>query len=173
MYPIGDGNSETVLSGKRTFLCSFLGHFWLLVKIQEKNKWKSCCWVILLSDSLCVLCLVAQACPNLWGPMHCSPPLILCPWGFSRQEYWSGLPCCPPGDLPNPGIKPRSSTFQADSLPTEPPGKPKNTGVGGLSLLQGIFSTQDSNQGFLHCRWILYQRSYQGIPIHYNLPFIM
>ena len=37
------------------FLCSFLGHFWLLVKIQEKNKWKSCCWVILLSDSLCVL----------------------------------------------------------------------------------------------------------------------
>jgi len=84
--------------------------------------------------------------------MHCSPPLILCPWGFSRQEYWSGLPCCPPGDLPNPGIKPRSSTFQADSLPTEPPGKPKNTGVGGLSLLQGIFSTQDSNQGFLHCR---------------------
>ena len=43
--------------------------------------------------------------------------------GFSRQEYWSGLPCPPPGDLPNSGIAPRSPTLQADSLPTEPPGK--------------------------------------------------
>ena len=48
---------------------------------------------------------------------------ILCPWGFSRPEYWSELPCPPPGDLPNPGIKPRSPTLQADSLLTEPPGK--------------------------------------------------
>ena len=45
--------------------------------------------------------------------------------GFSRQEYWSGLPCRPPGDLRNPGIKPRSPALQADSLPSEPPGKPK------------------------------------------------
>ena len=44
--------------------------------------------------------------------------------GFSRQEYWSGLACPPPGDLPNPGIKPRSPALQADSLPAEPPGKP-------------------------------------------------
>ena len=43
---------------------------------------------------------------------------------FSRQEYMSGLPCSPPGDLPYPGIKPRSPTLQADSLPSEPPGKP-------------------------------------------------
>ena len=43
----------------------------------------------------------------------------------------------PPGDLPNPGIKPRSPALQVDSLPAKPPGKPKNTGVGGLSLLQG------------------------------------
>ena len=49
--------------------------------------------------------------------------------GFSRQEYWSGLPCPPPGDLLDPGIEPRSSTLQADSLPAEPQGKPKNTGV--------------------------------------------
>jgi len=42
---------------------------------------------------------------------------------FSRQEYWSGLPCPPPGDLPKPGIKPRSPSLQADSLPSEPPGK--------------------------------------------------
>ena len=46
-----------------------------------------------------------------------------------------------PGDLPNPGIKPRSPTLQADSLPTEPPGKFKYTGVGNHSLLQGIFPT--------------------------------
>jgi len=67
-----------------------------------------------------------------------------------------------PEDLPNPGIKPRSPTLQADSLLAEPPGKPKNTGVGSLSLLQWIFLTQESNWGLLHCRWILYHLSYQG-----------
>ena len=87
------------------------------------------------------------------------------PWGFSRQEYWSGLPCLPPGNLPNPGIEPGSPTLQADSLPTELPGKSKNTGVGSLSLLQGIVPTQESNWGLLHCRRILYQLSYQGSPI--------
>ena len=54
--------------------------------------------------------------------------------GFSRQEYWSGLPCPSPGDLPNPGIELRSPALQADSLPSEPPGKPKNTGVGSGNL---------------------------------------
>ena len=43
---------------------------------------------------------------------------------FSSQEYWSGLPCSPAGDLPNPGIKPKSPALQADSLPSEPPKKP-------------------------------------------------
>ena len=52
--------------------------------------------------------------------------------------------------------------MQAGSLPVEPPGKPKNTGAGSLSLLQQIFPTQGSNQGLLHCRWILYQLSHQG-----------
>ena len=46
---------------------------------------------------------------------------------------------------------------------SEPPGKPKNTGVGSLSLLQQIFLTQESNRGLLHCRWIPYQLSYQGL----------
>ena len=69
---------------------------------------------------------------------------LLCPWGFCRQEYWNGLPCPLPGDFPNPGIKPRSSTLQADSLLSEPQGKSMNTGVGSLSLLQGIFPTQGS-----------------------------
>ena len=44
---------------------------------------------------------------------------------FSRQEYWSGLPLPSPGDLPDPGIEPRSPALQADALPSEPPGKPK------------------------------------------------
>ena len=81
--------------------------------------------------------------------------------GFSGQEYWIGLPFPSSGDLPNPGIKPRFPTWQADSLPTQSQGEPKKTGVSSLSLLQGIFLTQESNQGLLHCRWILYQLSYQ------------
>ena len=51
---------------------------------------------------------------------HQSPPTM----GFSRQEYWSGVPFPSPGDLPNPGIKPRSPALQADPLTSEPPGKP-------------------------------------------------
>ena len=69
--------------------------------------------------------------------------------GFSKLESWSGLPCLPLGDLPHPGIKPRSPAVQADSLPSEPPGKPKNTGVGSLSLLQQISPAQELNWGFL------------------------
>ena len=63
--------------------------------------------------------------------------------------------------LPNPGIEPRSPSLQADFLPAEPPGKPKNTGVHSLSLLQGIFLTQELNQGLLHCSRILHHLSYQ------------
>ena len=55
---------------------------------------------------------------------------------FSRPEYWSGLPFPSPGDLPNPEIEPRSPALQADSLPAEPQGKPKNIGVSSLSFLQ-------------------------------------
>ena len=51
----------------------------------------------------------------------CQAPLSM---KFSSQEYWSGLPCSPPGDLPDPGIEPASPALQADSLPSEPPGKP-------------------------------------------------
>ena len=53
---------------------------------------------------------------------------------FSRPEYWSGYLFPSAGDLPNPGIKPRSPALQVNSLPAEPQGKPKNTGVGSLSL---------------------------------------
>ena len=68
---------------------------------------------------------------------------------FSRSKYWSGLLFPSPGGLPNPGIKPRSPTLQVDSLPAEPQGKAKNTGVGSLSPLQWIFPTQELNWGSL------------------------
>ena len=102
---------------------------------------------------LCVLSLSVMS-DSLW-PHGLQPARLFCSWGFSRQEYWSGFPCPPPGDLPNPGTEPRPPTLQADSLPSEPPGKSKNARMGNLSLLQGIFLTQGSNWGLLHCRWIL------------------
>ena len=63
--------------------------------------------------------LVAKSCLTLVTPWTVAfqAPLSM---GFSRQEFWSGLPCLPPGDLPDPGIEPRSPALQADSLPTEP-----------------------------------------------------
>ena len=83
---------------------------------------------------------------------------------FSRPEYWSGQPFPSPGNLPKPGIEPRSPAMQADSLPGELSGKPKNIGV-------GIFPTWELNQGLLHCRQILYQLSYQGSPIKDRVDF--
>ena len=80
----------------------------------------------------------------------------------ARILEWGAMPSS--RDLPNPGIELRFPTLQADSLPAEPPGKHKNTGVGSLSLLQGISLTQGSNRGLLHCRWILYQLSHQESP---------
>ena len=62
---------------------------------------------VTLRKYLCVClcrCQVAQLCLILCDPMDCSPARLLCPWGFSRQEYWSRLPCPPPGDLPNQGL---------------------------------------------------------------------
>ena len=84
---------------------------------------------------------------------------------FPRPEHWREKSFPSPGDLLNPGIKPRSPTLQADSLPAETQGKPKNTGVGSLSLLQGIFPTQELNRGLLHHRRILYQLIYHNYVI--------
>ena len=82
-------------------------------------------------------CLVTQLCPTLCDPMDCGrlpAPLSV---GFSRQEYGSGLPFPSPGDLPNPGIAPRFPTLQADSLPSEPPGKPLLRIVSSLNTFHG------------------------------------
>ena len=67
------------------------------------------------------------------------PARLLCPWEFSRQEYWNQLSCPPPGDLPKPGIKPRSPALQEDSLPSEPSGKP-----------HFIIQAKDKNKGLHH-----------------------
>ena len=64
-------------------------------------------------------------CTTPWT-VACQTPLSM---EFSRQEYWSGLPFPSPGDLPHPGIKPRSPALQEDSLPSEPPGKPLGSWV--------------------------------------------
>ena len=116
-----------------------------------------------------VLCCVTQSFLTPCNPHGLWANRLLCPWRFSGQDYQSGLPYPPPGDLPNPGIEPRSPALQVDSLPTEPPVKPKNTGAGSLSLFQGIFLTQELNQGLLHCRQILYQLSYQERHINRNV----
>ena len=66
---------------------------------------------------------------------------------FSRPEYWSGWPFPSPGDLPNPGIEPMSPALQVDSLPAESQGKPKNSGVGSLSLLPADLSDSGIEPG--------------------------
>ena len=90
------------------------------------------------------------------------PHGLYSPWNSAGHNTGVGKSFPSPGDLPNPGIEPRSSTLQADSSSAEPQGKPKNTEVGSLSPLQQTFLTQESNQSLLHCRHILCQLSYQG-----------
>ena len=100
---------------------------------------------------------VSQSCPTLCDPIDYAVHEIL----QARILEWGSLSLLQ-GGLLNPGIEPRSPALQADSLPAEPQVKPKNIGVGSLSLLQWIFPTQESNRALLHYRWILYQLSHKG-----------
>ena len=105
------------------------------VTIQKKNNSESHTQKIIFASYtaismvldpklLCCCCLVTSVLPTVWDPVDCSPqaPLSM---GFSRQEHWSGLPCPPPGDLPHPGIEPRSPSLQAGSLPMSHQGSPQ------------------------------------------------
>ena len=76
-----------------------------------------------VKKSLAQLCLTLQ-------PHELYPTRLLWPWGFSRQEYWSGLPFPSPEDLPNLRIKPGSPVLQADSMPSEPQGLPLTLQLG-------------------------------------------
>ena len=98
---------------------------------------------------------VAQSCLTLYELVNHTVHGIL----QARLLQWVATP------FSRGSSQPRSPALQADSLPVEPQGKPKNTGLGSLSLLQWIFPTQELNQGLLHCRQILYQLSYEGSPI--------
>ena len=109
-------------------------------------------------------CAYSLSCLRLCDPMDGSLP-VSSVHGIlqSRILEWVAMPFSRGSS--NPGIEPRSPALQADSLPSELSAKPKNTGLGTLSLLQGIFLTQESNQGLLHCRQILYQLICQGSPL--------
>ena len=90
------------------------------------------------------------------------PHGLYSPWNSPGQN--TGMGSCSPLQGSSQPSAPRSPSSHADSLPAEPQGKPTNTEVGSLSLLQQIFLTQEANQGLLHCRQILYQLSYEGSP---------
>ena len=117
---------------------------------------------------MCLRAKSLQSCPILCDPMDCSPPGSSV-HGISQARIMEWVVISFSRVSSHPGIKPRSLTLQVDSLQAEPPGKSKNKGVGSLSHLQGILPTQESNQGLLHCRWILYQLSYEGRPGNPNL----
>ena len=94
--------------------------------VKRSHTIKTKCWKCLRSQwsafSSAYLCSDAQSCQTLRPHVR-----LLYPWGFSRQEYWIGLPCPPPGDHPNPGIEPTSLMSPALAggfFTTEPPGKP-------------------------------------------------
>ena len=90
--------------------------------------------------------LVVQLWPTLCNPMDCS---LLLSMEFSRQEYWSGLSCPPPGDLPGPGIKPASPASQVNSLPLKPPGKPRILEWVAIPFSRGSTQPRDQTQDSL------------------------
>ena len=95
--------------------CNYL-LFFVLLLIVKTDKHLSLLWK--KARSLSHVPLFA----TLWTVAYQAPPSM----GFSRQEYWSGLPFPSPGDLPDLGIKPGSPALEADALTSEPPGKPKH-----------------------------------------------
>ena len=124
------------------------GHSWLLALLGNRTRelWQKYYRLKCESES-------TQLCPALWDPMDS-------PWNSPGQNTGVGSFSLLQGIFPIQGSNP----CLLNSLPAEPQGKPENTAVGSLSLLQQIFPAQESNWGFLHCRQILYQLSYEGSP---------
>ena len=91
---------------------------------------------------------VAQSAPTVFDPMDYTVN------GFHQARILEWVAFSSPGDLPNPGIKPRSPTLQVDSLPSEPHREAQEW-VGSLCLLQQIFQPRDRTQVSCICRWIL------------------
>ena len=105
---------------------------WAAISFSNAGKWK-----VKVKSLSCVWLLATP-----WTAAHQAPPSM----GFSRQEYWSGLPFPSPGDLPHPGMEPGSPALQADSLPTKPLGK-------SLIWVLGIISSFTDHNNLL--RWQL------------------
>ena len=101
---------------------------------------------------------VAQSYLTVYDPVDYTVHGIL----QARIVEWVAFPFSSGSSQPRDGTQ--VSALQVDSLPVEPKGKPENTGVGSLSLLQAIFSTQGLNPGLLHCIQIIYQLSHNGSP---------
>ena len=167
---------------------------WHLASSQIRDWTRVPCigqWIpIHCTTSLCVCMWIIQLCPNLSDPMDCVAHQAPLSMEFSGKGTGVGCHSLLEGIFLTQWSNLSLLHWQADSLPSEPPGKPEsesescsvvsnsvrpnglhgqwnspgqNTGLGNLFLLQGIFLSQDSNQCLLHCRWILYQRNYQGI----------
>ena len=114
------------------------------INVDAQCRVRGACSVTsVMSDSLTLRTIAHQAPPSL---------------GFSRQEHWSGLPCPPPGDLPDPGFEPgspASPALQADSLPTEPPAGREDP-KGREEFFRFIFFL------FCHRIWILFHKPLGG-----------
>ena len=138
--------------------CCFYSSSILSIFICQQRVWRvsyrSTVMVLLL-------CLVTQSSLTLCDPMNCSSSVHR-----SLQAEileWVAMPSSRVSSQPRDQTQ-VSHILQADSSLSEPPGKPKNTGVGSLLLLQVIFPTQELNWGLLHCRQILYHLNCQGSP---------
>ena len=122
IYLAGKMESEVLKQTDRTRLISFRRYFWQQLHVHV------CSAASVMSSSLQLYGLFScfshvQLFATLWTAAHQAPLSM----GFSRQECWTGLPCPPPGDLPNPGIEPMSPALQADSLPLSHQGSPFGT----------------------------------------------
>ena len=117
-YPLDKGVTGVVVMKPHWVFGGLFCALWLSQPCQGQGLLPSCWSRNPQSESE-----VAQSCPTLCDPMDNSLHQAPLSMGFSRQKYWSGLPFPSPGNLPNPGIEPRSLTLWTDALPSEPPGK--------------------------------------------------
>ena len=125
---------------------------WATVKMNNIYKAQYLAWSGFHRYCVCAYAKSLQSCPTLCDPRAHQAPL---PMGFSRQEYGGGLPCPPPGDLPDPDIEP-VSLRQEDSLPLAPPGSPSISSVQFSSVAQS-------------CPTLCDPMSTPGLPVHHQL----
>ena len=136
--PWGHKESDTI-SASLSLSYSLLG---LRVPENWNNYWNHymfpcpCTVIIVLTARESVSLPVVSDSVTLWTVVR----QALLSLGFSRQQCWNGLPCPPAGNLPDPGIEPRSPALQEDSLPSEPPGKQQEKEIFNLKCWAWIFS---------------------------------